>query len=148
MKKHPKTMKHPDFAWFWWNNAKKLEVDAKYIFWKSAGVSETLCLQPHRQCWMFSFSRPLHPNKRVYCIIVIWNSGWISLLVMPTKVAVTEPMCQPNGHSQSNEIWGKLEFVWGIWLRIESEVLWIQLDSQKMTGEILNINKTKKLGGL
>ena len=53
--------------------------------------------------------------------------------MMPTKVAVTEPMCQSNGHSQSNEIWGKLEFVW------ESEVLWIQLDGQKMTGEILDI---------
>jgi hypothetical protein len=123
-------------------------IGAKSIFKKWTGVSETITLQPHRHCWMFSFSRPLHSNKRVYCIIVIWNSGWISFLVMPTKVAVTEPMCQPNGHSQSNEIWGKLEFVWGIWLRIESEVLWIQLDSQKMTGEILNMNKTKKLGGL
>ena len=61
---------------------------------------------------------------------------------MPTKVAVAEPMCQSNCHSQSNEIWGKLEFVW------ESEVLWIQLDGQKMTGEILDMNKTKKLGGL
>ena len=62
--------------------------------------------------------------------------------MMPTKVAVTEPMCQSNGHSQSNEIWGKLEFVW------ESEILWIQLDGQKMTGEILDMNKAKKLGGL
>ena len=142
MRKRPKTSKTMVFHDFGEQCQSWRLIGAKSIFKKWTGVSETLCLQQRRQCWMFSFSRPLHSNKRVYCIIVIWNSGWISFLVMPTKVAVTEPMCQSNGHSQSNEIWGKLEFVW------ESEVLWIQLGGQKMTGEILDMNKAKKLGGL